>query len=333
MKLFLAFLLIGLACTASAQSDGDDAELQNHLQRAREAAATNKYGDALKEFKEANKVKHNQCDICYLEAANIYAKVGDLQHVLESAQKALTVASSDTIRAQAHVLEGRVLTAQSASDPKKLSAAEQEFRTAIQLDPRMPASHLNLGFVLLKQSHDEEGVQELNQYLTLAPQGPSADNVRKMIANPKRARENYAPDFHFTTLQGETRSLDQLAGKTVVLDFWATWCPPCRASVPDLKELEKKYSRDQLALISISADEDEKQWRDFVAKQHMEWPQVWDQKGDIGNAFGVQGFPTYIVINEEGIITQKIVGENPQQSVAYQLKAVLASNAKLNAKK
>ena len=332
MKPLLAFLLIGLAYGAWAQSDASDIELQNHLRRAREAAASNKYGDALKELKEANKEKNNHCDVCFLETALLYSKIGDFQHMLESAQKALAAASSDAIRAQAHALQGEALAGLSASDAKKTQAAEQQFRTAIQLDPQTPLYHLNLGIVLLKQSHDEEGVQELNKYLTLALEGPFAETAKKMISNPRRARQDYAPEFHLTTLQGEDISLEQLAGKIVVLDFWATWCPPCRASVPDLKDLEKKYSHDQLTLISISADEDEAKWRDFVAKQKMDWHQFWDHDGEIRRSFGVNSFPTYIVINEEGIITQRIVGENPQQSVAYRLKAVLASNSKLNAK-
>jgi len=266
VKPLLAFLLMGLAYGAWAQSDAGDVELQNHLRRAREAAASNKYGDAFKELKEANRVKNNHCDVCFLQAALLYSKVGDRQHMLESAQKALEAASNDAIRAQAHALQGEALVGLSASDARKMQAAEQQFRTAIQLDPQTPLYRLNLGIILLKESHDEEGVQELNNYLAQAPEGPFAETAKKMIANPRRARQNYAPEFHFTTLQGENISSEQLAGKIVVLDFWATWCPPCRASVPDLKDLEKKYSRDQLTLISISADEDETKWRDFCCQ-------------------------------------------------------------------
>ena len=332
MKSLSVFLLICLASATYAQSDSSDPQLQNHLRRSQEAASANKYDEAFKELKEANKEKNNRCDVCYLQMALLYSKAGDIQRMLESAQKALGVASSDGMRAEAHALQGQALAHFAASDPKKLQAAEQEFHTAIQLNSQAPLYHLNLGILLLKQSHDEEGSHELSQYVTLAPDGPYAETARKMIANPRRARENYAPEFQFTTLQGESLSLDALAGKTVVLDFWATWCHPCRDSVPDLKELQKKYSPGQLELISISADEDEKQWRDFIAKQQMNWPQFWDRAGDIRSAFGVHSFPTYIVINEEGVITQRIVGENPQQSVAARLKSVLASLPKLNSK-
>ena len=220
----------------------------------------------------------------------------------------------------------------SGGDAKRLAAAEQEFRAAIQLDPQVASYHLSLGLVLLKQSQDDAGTQELEQYLKLAPEGPSAEMAKKVIGNPRRARENYAPDFHFTTVQGNNISSEQLGGKIVVLDFWATWCGPCRESIADLRELRKKYSSDQMMLISISADEDESKWRDFIAKQKMEWAQYWDRDGDVRQSFGVHAFPTYIVINEQGVITQQIVGEDSRKSVAYRLKEALASNSRLNPK-
>jgi peroxiredoxin len=333
VKLLLLFLLLSPGFFARAQNDSGDAQLKEHLRRATAATTAGKYDQALKELKEANKEKNNQCDVCYLEMADVYFKAGDFEHVLENAQKAAAAASSDVIRAEAHAMQGQALARRSASDPRKLKAAEQELRAAVQLDPQRAIYHLNLGVILLKQSQDAEGMQELNKSLELEPNSAFAEAARKMIANPRRARENYAPDFQLTTLQGENISLNQLAGKIVVLDFWATWCPPCRDSVGDLKELEKKYSPDQLTLVSISADDDENKWREFIAKKQMNWPQFWDRDGAVRGAFAVNAFPTYIVINEEGIITQTIVGEDPRQSVVWRLKSALASNSKLNAKK
>jgi peroxiredoxin/Tfp pilus assembly protein PilF len=333
VKSIFVLLLLFSVFSARAQNDSADAQLKEHLHRASAAIAAGKYDQALKELKEANKEQSNQCDVCYLEMANVYSRAGDIQHVLETAQKAAAAASSDAMRAQAHAMEGQALARLAASDAKKLHASEQEFRSAVQLDPQRAIYHLNLGVILLKESQDVEGMQELNKSLELEPNSAFADTARKMIANPRRARENYAPDFQLTTLQGENISLNQLAGKIVVLDFWATWCPPCRDSVGDLKELEKKYSPDQLTLVSISADDNENSWREFIAKKQMNWPQFWDRDGAVRGAFGVNAFPTYIVINEEGVITQTIVGEDPRQTVVWRLKSALASNSKLNAKK
>jgi thiol-disulfide isomerase/thioredoxin len=133
------------------------------------------------------------------------------------------------------------------------------------------------------------------------------------------------PEFSVTTIRGETVSLNGLAGKFVVLDFWATWCPPCRASAGELKELTRKYPRDKDVLMSVSADKEEDRWRDFLAKKVMDWYQDRDPAGTIQQTYGIHAFPTYIVIDTEGIIRQRIVGENPQQSIVARLKTTLAT--------
>jgi len=184
-------------------------------------------------------------------------------------------------------------------------------------------AHFNLGLTLLGESQKSEGIQELNNYLQIAPSGPTAEYARRLIANPDPAGQALAPNFKVQTLDGEQISLDQLSGKVVVMDFWATWCPPCVSSVPELKDLTKKYPRTKLVLISFSADHDQQAWRDFVAKKNMEWPQYWDSDGRIRNAFGVNAFPTYLVIDPEGFIHERIVGLNPQLSVVGRLKDTL----------
>ena len=132
-----------------------------------------------------------------------------------------------------------------------------------------------------------------------------------------------APDFQLKDLAGKDLSLASARGKVILLNFWATWCGPCVSSVPELKALTKKYPSSKLVLISFSADKDEQSWRDFISKKDMEWPQYWDRDGRIRGEFGVQAFPTYLVIDPEGFIHQRIVGLNPQQSVVARLKDTL----------
>jgi peroxiredoxin len=201
--------------------------------------------------------------------------------------------------------------------------AETEYRAALAVDKNNANADFKLGVVLMRESQPAEGTQELQQYLKLAPNGDDATYATKVLADPKRAGQPMAPAFKVQTLDGETISLDQLSGKIVVMDFWATWCPPCVSSVPELKALTKKYSRSQLVLISISADQDQQAWREFINKKSMEWPQYWDHDGQIRNKFGVNAFPTYLVIDRDGFIAQHIVGLNPQQSVVSRLKDTL----------
>ena len=130
-------------------------------------------------------------------------------------------------------------------------------------------------------------------------------------------------------MQGQQLSLQQLAGRVLVMDFWATWCPPCRESVPELKELTRKYPTEKLVLISVSADKDENAWRDFVAKKKMDWAQYRDSDHKILEAFGIHGFPTYLVIDGDGVIKERITGLNPQETVVHRLKATLGQMPQL----
>ena len=107
-----------------------------------------------------------------------------------------------------------------------------------------------------------------------------------------------APAFTLHTLDGKTISRETLKGKVAVLDFWATWCVPCRKALPELKELRQKNAGQPLVVVSVSADEDRKAVEDFVRQNGMDWPQAWDGRGTvIGGIFGVQNLPTYVVLD------------------------------------
>jgi thiol-disulfide isomerase/thioredoxin len=201
----------------------------------------------------------------------------------------------------------------------RLQKAQAEFVAARQLNQDDPNFLLNLGMVKLKLKEDEAGIALLKQFLEQVPDGLAAQTARRFIEKPRRARDRFAPALNVTTLQGDQYSLDAMAGKVVVMDFWATWCHPCVESVPELKELLKKYPRDKLSLISISADDDVTKWRSFIAEKKMDWPHYRDSDGTIAETFGVHAFPTYIVIDGDGIIQQRIEGLNEQRSVASQI--------------
>ena len=82
-------------------------------------------------------------------------------------------------------------------------------------------------------------------------------------------------------------------------------------------------------LISVSADDDENAWREFVAHKKMDWAQYRDADKTIRSAFGIHAFPTYLVIDGDGIIKQRISGLDPQESVVHRLKATLAQMPQL----
>jgi thiol-disulfide isomerase/thioredoxin len=116
--------------------------------------------------------------------------------------------------------------------------------------------------------------------------------------------------------------------KVVLLDFWASWCGPCRQSVPDLKQLQKAYGSDQLEVISVNEDKDENAGRNFVAQNQMNWEQQFDSDGAMSHQYGVHAFPTFILTDERGKVLQRFEGEDPSQPLASRIGPYLDKTSK-----
>ena len=302
------FLLAFALPAATAQNEETfDQELANGRNLLRRHA----FEDALKSLKRANEMQGKKCVECFSLMSDAYLGLEAYKNVIETSDRVIELAGDNKqLIAKAYNNKGLALQSQAdRKDEKKLQAAEAAFRQGVAVEGAPPIMHYNLGFVLMQMNRDQEGSAELQQYMKLQPKGPNFESARKLIENPRRARENYAPDFSFTSSEGEYITLEDLRGKVVLLDFWGTWCPPCVESVPELRNLQKKYAKEpSFVLIGISSDSDEEAWRDFTAKNKMIWPQYRDKDRRIQRAFGVRAFPTYVVIDHEGIVRHQSVG-------------------------
>src|SRR5947199_9585537 len=92
---------------------------------------------------------------------------------------------------------------------------------------------------------------------------------------------NPAPAFNLQTLDGKTVTIESFKGKVVLIDFWATWCGPCRKALPELKDLRQRNAREPLVVVSVSADEDRKTAAEFARQNGMDWLQAWDGQGKL----------------------------------------------------
>jgi thiol-disulfide isomerase/thioredoxin len=314
---------------AKALAEGDYLLKQRDLTRA------------LGAYHEADKLSHHTCADCFLGMFRVHREVGDLQAALEDAKEAAKAAGNDAPKAaQAHLVRGTLLT-QMASKPndKKLREAESEVRMTLSLAPGLSIAHFDLGRILIRQERDSEGIQELQSYLAAPDKTPElALAARRIIANPIRGREPFAPDFSFATLEGENLSNAALRGKVVLFDFWGTWCPPCRESIPMLLDIHRKYRDRPFQMVGISSDQDEQRWKDFLAAHHMDWPEHLDSSSAVREAFEVNSFPTFIVLDRGGIVTYRQSGWSPlvaqelEEAINHALKrasnpAVLAAAA------
>ena len=287
-----------------ARVQRDDVAYEDEMEKGREFMRMRKYEDALKSFKRANEMVDKKSPDCFLGMAQAYQGLEAYKNVVEICEKLIELTGNDTqLRALAYNLKGIALQSQAAGkDQKKLQEAEAAFRQALPLNADLPIVYYNLGFTLMQQGRDAEGIAELQKYVELQPRGTKFDEARRLLENPRRARENFAPEFSITTSDGEYIALEDLRGKVVLLDFWATWCAPCVASVPAFRTLYRKYEKEpSFVMIAISSDREVEAWRAFIAKNQMVWPQYRDRDSKVQRAFDVRAFPTYVLIDREGI--------------------------------
>ncbi len=118
-----------------------------------------------------------------------------------------------------------------------------------------------------------------------------------------------ATDFTLMNMQGEPVSLSQYRGKVVILNFWATWCPPCREEMPSMERLYQKYKDQGLVILAVSTDENGKKVvGQFLQKTPYSFPILLDSDSVAQNAYGVFRFPESFIIDRNGIVVKKIIG-------------------------
>lgn len=115
------------------------------------------------------------------------------------------------------------------------------------------------------------------------------------------------------------KPLAEYRGKVVLLDFWASWCGPCRRSLPDVKRLQAVYGSADFVLVSVSEDENESAWRSFVSSNQMNWVQRLDSDGALQSKYGVSALPTYVLIGRDGAVVQTFLGEAPAESIVERI--------------
>jgi cytochrome c-type biogenesis protein len=126
-----------------------------------------------------------------------------------------------------------------------------------------------------------------------------------------------APDFQLQDQYGNTHTLEDYKGKTIFLNFWATWCPPCRAEMPDIQKLYESYSQegeDALIVLGVAAPEmgqekDEEGIQAFLEENGYTYPVLMDTTGELFYTYGIQSFPTTFMIDRDGNVFGYISGQ------------------------
>jgi peroxiredoxin len=140
--------------------------------------------------------------------------------------------------------------------------------------------------------------------------------ILKLQADDQRRAQ---ADFTLSDLQGRTWSLRSLRGKVVLVNFWATWCPPCRKEIPDLESLYHRFQKQGLVILGIS-DDDINKIKPYAGAHGMTYPVLLDQKREASNLFGIEGIPASFVYDRSG----KLVAEALDMRTQSQFVKMLA---------
>lgn len=139
------------------------------------------------------------------------------------------------------------------------------------------------------------------------------------------SEEKVAPDFTLPTDHGEI-TLSQFRGQVVYVDFWASWCGPCRKSFPWMSDLQGRYEAQGFKVIAINLDSDRALGEQFLARYPARFTVAYNPQGDIAEAYGVTGMPTSYLVDREGRIHAEHLGfrEGELADVESKIRALLA---------
>jgi len=130
-----------------------------------------------------------------------------------------------------------------------------------------------------------------------------------------------APDFTLKDLDGHSFHLKGQRGKAVLIQFWASWCGPCRIEMPSVEELHRRFQHKGLTVVGVN-DEDPEVAQEFLQEQDFTFPMLVDAGGEVGNAYEVDAIPTLVLIDQEGKIVHRDVGLGNGRELRRALKRI-----------
>ena len=137
------------------------------------------------------------------------------------------------------------------------------------------------------------------------------------------ASPDAAPDFTLKDLSGKDVKLSDYKGRVVIIEFWATWCPPCRTSIPALEKLHKTYSSKGLTILAVSMDDgDWDRVRDFCKERNITYT-VLQGTDQVSTKYTVRMIPTTYLVDRQGMIQKRYIGEMNEERIEKDIQALL----------
>lgn len=130
-----------------------------------------------------------------------------------------------------------------------------------------------------------------------------------VMTHPEVRAGDRAPQFSIATADGKTLTRDDFGGKVLVLNFWATWCPPCVAEMPSLNEFHRQLGPSGVVVLAVSVDKNERAMREFVERHGLQFAIARDENAELPAAFGTFKYPETYIIDSRGRVLEKLIAE------------------------
>jgi len=313
----ILFLAVCLG-SAAGQQNADEGPTNEKAHRSYKEAFSylheRRIDAALDAFKRADKQDGGRCAGCQRNMIKYGVELREWKTAETAAEEMIAEAATPKDAAVRHYQFGLVLLNEALDKHKEevFSRCHEEMEKALGGAPDFPDAMFADGRALAYLKQDDAAKARFEQYVKMkTDNGPKTQRAIRYINDPELARARLAPPFEATSIDGQRISLDDLTGKVVLLDFWATWCEACVAAMPHLREIAKKFEGQPLVVVSISLDASEDKWRAFVAKNEMTWPQCRDvgHPGTVAKLFGVQAIPHTFTIDADGVLQDERIGD------------------------
>ncbi len=159
------------------------------------------------------------------------------------------------------------------------------------------------------------------------PEDRSLESLYASVGIQRVSPPVEAPDFTLKNLEGSEVSLKDFEGKVVFLNFWATWCGPCREEMPSMERLWQRFKEEDFVILAVDLRESRGEVVSFMKEYGLTFPVLLDSKGEVGSMFGVRAIPTTYLLDSEGKIVGGAIGaRNWESDDAFELIESLLSD-------
>lgn len=281
---------------------------------------------ALEGFKKADKQDGGHCLACQRQMIKYGVELGEWKTAELAGEEMVAEAQGERDTAIAHYQFAVVLMDEGLQKHKNefFAHSHDEIAKALAAYANFPDALFLDGRALAQLLQDDAAKARFQQFVKMRrAEDPDRQRALRYISRPELARARMAPPFAITTIDGQRVSMDDLQGKVVVLDFWATWCVPCREAMPHIRKIARMFQGQPLVILSVSLDTDEQKWKDFIGQNEMTWLQCRDSGfgGPVAKLFGVTAIPHTFTIDADGVLQDEHIGD---ASIEGKLKKLVA---------